>query len=446
MALIPNDIGIRMRLETEAQLVSPLRPAAGIPSDVLNLRIGERFSARIQEVLPDNTYKALVAGKSLTLSLPQGAQAGDTLELVVIDRSPKAVLAHLSPSTDTADTKTAHPYPFATLSRAGQLISTLLPAEGESAVPLSLNRGQSLIAQPAISGSPASVTLAPLLADAIKHSGMFYESQQAQWVTGQLSLEQLVKNPQAQHSDPATLMSAHALLNELDTVSSGAQESALAGRREAPASLLQAFLGRDGSVSTEAGNNAIGQDTRSSTGLNPLGNSNPASSSGSTSAASSANTTSAPGTTGASIPDDLKPIVQQQLEALATQRLAWHGEVWPNQHMQWEIDWQQRSEAGDDEDDKAWNTTLSLSTPRLGELHARLQLIQGGVRIVIATPTGASAADLREASPLLEQALGAVGVPLLGFSVKHDVPSMHHVDDADPAHTETGGRSVDEDL
>ena len=93
MALIPPDAGIRMRMQTEANLLQPVAPVHEIPADLPELRTGQAFSARIQEVLPDNTYRALVAGKQLTLQLPEGAKTGDLLELVVIDRSAKVVIA-----------------------------------------------------------------------------------------------------------------------------------------------------------------------------------------------------------------------------------------------------------------------------------------------------------------------------------------------------------------
>ena len=404
MALIPNDIGIRMRLQTEAQLVQPLRPVTEIPSDVLDLRVGERFSARIQEALPNNSYKALVAGKSLTLSLPEGAKAGDTLELVVIDRSPKVVVAHLTdaPAGDTA--KSA--YPFTTLSRAGQLISTLLPPEGETAAPAALNRGQALLSQPPLTGSQ----LAPALSDAVSQSGVFYESQQARWVNGQLPLEQLIKNPQAQHSNMAVLMAARGLPESTELLSGSVQESALAGRRESPPSLLQMILGREPGGTASSNPAATPNSILGSPLAPPAGDVKAASPPPANSAAPAGN----------AIPDDLRPVVQQQLDALATQRLAWHGEMWPNQHVQWEIDWPQHGANANDDDETTWGTTLKLTTPRLGEVQARLQLTPAGVRVSIATPIGATAADLREAAPLLEQSLAAANVPLIGFVVKHD--------------------------
>ena len=54
MVLIPNDVGVRMRMQTETTL-HPVAPVAGIPADLVDLQPGQAFSARIQEVLPQNT-------------------------------------------------------------------------------------------------------------------------------------------------------------------------------------------------------------------------------------------------------------------------------------------------------------------------------------------------------------------------------------------------------
>ena len=49
-----------------------------------------------------------------------------------------------------------------------------------------------------------------------------------------------------------------------------------------------------------------------------------------------------------------------------------------------------------------------------------LALVGSGIRITLATPYGASAADLRDGSPSLACALEAAGVHLLGLQVKHE--------------------------
>jgi hypothetical protein len=113
--------------------------------------------------------------------------------------------------------------------------------------------------------------------------------------------------------------------------------------------------------------------------------------------------------------------VQQQLEAASSNRVFWHGEVWPRQSMDWEIEWDGEREAdGSSDEESHWRTALSLTTPRLGRVDASLQLSAKGVSITLATPLGTSAADLRDASAELAAALAAAGVPLLGFKVKFE--------------------------
>lgn len=121
------------------------------------------------------------------------------------------------------------------------------------------------------------------------------------------------------------------------------------------------------------------------------------------------------------VPEELRPLVQQQLDAAATQRMAWHGEVWPGQPLDWQIEPDdRRPDAGPTEAERGWTTSLRLVTPRLGEIDARLSLTPQGARISIVTPVGASAADMLDAAPLLEKSMAAAGVPLLALQVRHD--------------------------
>ncbi len=374
MALIPPDAGIRMRLQTEPTQAQPVTPLPEIPADLPELSVGQAFTARIQQVLPQNTYKALVAGKFVTLQLPEGAKTGDTLELVVIDRTPRAVVAQLAGRPGAA-VPAGDAYPHATLSPAAQLIGKLLLPEGETPQPAALNRGQPLLSEPPLRGRD----LAPVLAKAIAESGVFYEAHQAQWVAGQRTIEQLLQEPQAQAA-PTGAPIKH---GEPAPAPENAARAAIE-RHVAPNALLQTFFGgveRD-EATTQAPSPA------------PLH----------------------------AVPEELRPIVQQQLDAVATLRLMWHGEAWPNQPMEWEIvrEDEQNTSAGAEEERASWRTTLRLDTPRLGHVDASLLLTADGVRMTIATPVGATAADLQEAAPQLAAALEAAGVPLLSFAVKHE--------------------------
>lgn len=422
MALIPPDVGIRMRMQTEANLLQPVTPAHETPSDLPDLQPGRTFTARIQEALPENTYRALVAGKSITLSLPEGAKTGDQMELVVVDRSAKSIIAR-QVQAEPAATQTggAQPYQFTRLSPAAQLIGQLLPAEGESAPPAQLNRGQPLMSEPPASRA-AAIQLAPTLAKAVSQSGLFYEAHQAQWVNGKLPLAQLLQEPQGQHSTTTAFQTAAQQPNQPNTTTLlppaatpaaaqnppqgespaeaaqfGRNPTAEASRLAAPAptqpnaaSLLQTHLGGNEKVGSDETATHAGQPTQTS--LQPQ-----------------------------KMPEELRPLVQQQLEAVATQRVFWHGEIWPQQSIDWEIEWERQGEDQTSADeDSLWRTALSLTTPRLGRVDATLQLTVAGVRVSLATSDDTSAVDLRNEGPKLADALATAGVPLLAFQVKHE--------------------------
>ncbi len=376
--LIPNDVGVRMRMQTEAAL-QPIAPVAEIPADLTDLRPGQAFSARIQEVLPENTYKALVAGRSLTLALPEGAKAGDTLELVVIDRTPRLVVAQIVNRNAPGDAA-ATAYEFTSLSPTARLIGALLARDGAAPPPAALTPGPALLAAASADTARLAADLAPQLAKAVSQSGLFYEAHQVQWVMGQRPLGDLLVEPQARHSAAETLATP---ARETGAAATHAAPTGRPAEAPGPMVLLQNLLGSD--------------EARQSAQLAALAN---------------------PAQT---VPEDLRPLVQQQLDAVATQRLAWHGEIWPGQSLRWQIEPdQQRSGDGQAEANGGWITSLRLVTPRLGEIDARLSLTPQGARIVIATPIDASAADLRNAAPLLEKSMATAGVPLLALQVKHD--------------------------
>lgn len=389
MVMIPTDVGVQVRSQTDAPL-HQLRPIAEIPSDLPDLNKGQVFRAYIQEALPENTFKALVAGRLLTLSLPEGAKTGDTLDLVVIDRTPRAIVAQIAEGRPAA---AGEPYQHATLSRTGQLIASLLAREGEPVMPATLTRGGSLLPHAPVSAAALAQSLPPKLALAVGTSGLFYESHQVQWALGQRPLASLLAEPQGQHSNLATL----AAFGAAGTAQEVAAKSALAVRHEAaaarsppaPASLLQALFGGE-----TAASGASAAESRLAAN---------------------------PATAALMIPDDLRPLVQQQLEAAATQRLAWHGEIWPKQGMEFEIERDARQSDGSTPDEAApWSANLRLTLPRLGTIDARLQLSGQTVQLVLNASSASTAADLDAAIPSLQQGLAVVGLTLLGIQTRHD--------------------------
>ncbi len=351
--MIPTDLAARLRILTES-LVNPVSPVHEISADLPELPVGQRFAARIESTLPDGTFRALVAGRSLTLALPQSAKPGDTLELVVTARTSRLILA------EGAGAASAENAASPTLSRAGQLISTLLAGEERAPQPATIARAAPLLSEPPLQAA----RLVPALQQAIVESGLFYEAHQAQWIAGRYPAAALAREPQARHA-----------------VTPRASQAA----------------------ATPAAAEAAGP-------LETLPNAAPASGRG-------------PASGAPVLPAELQALVQQQLDAAATQHIIWRGDIWPGQGLRWEIaaEERQRDETGEAPAEQ-WATKLGLTLPRLGAVDVALTLTQGKVSLAM-TANADSADTLRRGLGDLVDAFAAAGLPPLAAGVDTHEPA-----------------------
>lgn len=370
MVMIPTDVGLQVRTQTEAG-THPIRAIGDIPSDLPELQPGQFFRARIQEVLPENTYRAVVAGRLMTLSLPEGAKAGDTLELVMVSRSQRSILAQRSDGGGT----TMAPFENASLSRTGQLIASLLAADGESPPPASFARGAPVLTRVPANGAEIVRELPGSLARAVSESGMFYEAHQVQWALGQRPLTSLLLEPQGQLSQPSTFTQA---------ADGASKESVPAVRR----------------------------DTANSAPVTDAGQGRPALPAGLT----DADAPPAAETRPLVVPEELRTLVQQQLEAGASNRLIWMGDVWPDQAMEWEIH-REDSRGASADPVEVWQTRLRLDLPQLGVVDVRMQLGGGAVNLMISAASGTAGEQLQAALPALQDSFAAAGLNLSGAQV-----------------------------
>jgi hypothetical protein len=275
------------------------------------------------------------------------------------------------------------------------LIGQLLPLEGETPQPAALNRGQPLVAQAPSSG----VDLAPSLQKAVSQSGLFYEAHQAQWVAGDRLLTSLRAEPQGQLPAMPRQTPASSLAGPGNTTASESQGMIAGARPESAAQLRQTASGQAEQSGSAYSQNNSGAE-RASTGTSALSGSN----------------TSA-------IPDGIRPLVQQQLDAVATQRLAWSGEVWPGQTLDWTIERElieEREAAPESGDIQQWTTSLRLSMPRLGVVGATLQLSGDRLRLRVIASGDNVASDLRRQAPELAQALENAGLTLQTVDIRHE--------------------------
>ena len=368
MALIPPDAAVRLRLETDSSL-SPVAALRPLSTNLAELGKGQTFTARILQALPENSYRALVDGREITLSLPSAATAGESLELIVVERSPRMIIARavdsrVDPATQfdaTASTNTT------SLSQAGQMIGKLLLSSGEQPQPVTLNQGEPLLAQPLPQATDIAATLAPRLQQAAAQSGLFYEAHQALWLSGQHTTEALMEEPQARH----------AVIHGKD----------IAAKMAPP-------MGDRNTVDIHTTNRSAStrDDVSATTANHDLMQ---------------------------TIPGELRPLVQQQLDAAATQRVNWQGEVWPGQSMQWQISRDAPDQAAAINDtEQHWNTSLALTTPRLGRVEATLGIAGNSVRIKLAADSVASVTALSGHLTSLISALEAAGLNPVGLQVQ----------------------------
>ena len=380
--MIPNDLASRLSILTE-KAVQPLNAVQEIASDLPAFSKGQRFTAKLEAALPDGTFRAVVAGRTVTLSLPQAAKAGDALDLVVVDRTPRLIVATQADPARFAGTAPAVENQGASLSQAARLIASLFAGE---AAPDAGPAGRPNIAlaasptEPLLPTAPQdSAKLAAALRSAVADSGTFYEAHQARWVRGELPTEALLQQPQGRHSP---LLQARPADASGPPANQPQGMAAPAGRSDG--ATPQTISGAPASTAAERATLAAATSV---------------------------------------LPSDLAPVIRQQLETLNAQAFSWHGQAWPGQDVEWVI--AEEEPGGDrtgDGGQASWTTSLRLTLPRLGEVSASLRLAASGISVLVQAESPPGAAELRAAHPLLAASLSAAGLRLLTLGVERGEP------------------------
>ncbi|WP_050476044.1 flagellar hook-length control protein FliK [Herbaspirillum rhizosphaerae] len=120
----------------------------------------------------------------------------------------------------------------------------------------------------------------------------------------------------------------------------------------------------------------------------------------------------------------LGQIVNLQLNALEQQRLVWHGEVWPGQHMEWEIGQDSSDTPQQNEQDggptPSWHSVVRFNFAHLGSVSASIRLIGQQIHMQVRTDSDVTAAALRANGSMLSDAMAAAGSSLDSLIVKQD--------------------------
>ncbi|WP_034293282.1 flagellar hook-length control protein FliK [Herbaspirillum sp. RV1423] len=120
----------------------------------------------------------------------------------------------------------------------------------------------------------------------------------------------------------------------------------------------------------------------------------------------------------------LGQLINLQLNALEQQRIVWHGEVWPGQQMEWEInrDAPDTPNHGDQENESvpSWHSVVRFNFEHLGAVSASIRLIGQQIHMQVRTNSDVTAAALRANGSMLSEAMAAAGSSLDSLIVKRD--------------------------
>jgi hypothetical protein len=247
------------------------------------------------------------------------------------------------------------------VSDTGRWLSGFVGAAAEQAPA----QGTAQILGTLLAGPPGDASLVGrMLRQGLQESGLFYESHLTRWFGGDYSLEDILREPQGRLS-PFRQPSGGVVAEEVATP---------AGLRPGSPEMLEAALKKMGA--------AAERDFVADRGV--------------------------------------LPVVREQLTALQSGQVAFNGELFPGQSMEWSVRERdsRRNSAGERE--HTWDTSLRLNLPRLGTVEARLTLDGSRVSIDVRADDAGTAVMLDNARPGLAEQLEAAGLVPGEIGVRHD--------------------------
>ena len=334
--------------------------AVKLSPDDIRLTVGEKVQATVTNQLPNGRFAVLIKDHLLDLNLPRNTQPGEKLDLTVIAKSPNLTfsLASQQPSLPQA--------PNVELSKGAALLNEVLSksADGKAAV---LQQ-----ALPLFAGKPDTTQLAGQLAGRLAESGLFYESHQAEWVTGQRPLQTLLREPQA-------------------TFHLANSNPALGEDNKAAESDLRQLV--DKNVKTVL-NTEIAQQSvlKKADDISPE--------------------------------QAMRQLVRQQVDLLEQRPLVWQGNAWPGQPLKWELELQNEQESAAElsAEQRQWQTKLDLTLPKLGAVGVVATMVQGQFSLRFNAVDQQTVALLKQHQADLLQRFEAAGLNLVQSQVDHEDP------------------------
>jgi hypothetical protein len=316
--------------------------------------LGQKVQGTVQAQVAPNIFRVQVANQLLQMQLPAFIRSGDIITLQVASLQPRLTFS-LAASSNPVSTPES-------LSATSRLLSSL------SQQPLERSYVRPIQSAPLWTGAqalPDTAQLAGKLHDALSHSGLFYESHQAQWIAGTRPTTQLLLEPQNQLTPkPQNVLQQNTNARSADTASNA-------------------------TLSTQV--------TQTGTEQRPV----------------------AP-----NIPEHLQTLVQQQLGALETHQVLWQGQVWQGQEMRWEVSEETPHRNSQGVEEGQWNTQIHLDLPNLGGVSARLSFNGNALNLSLDVSDAQTRDKLGSASSQLVAALSERGIPVTHTQITQTLPAQ----------------------
>ncbi|GAB5604704.1 flagellar hook-length control protein FliK [Sideroxyarcus sp. TK5] len=344
--MLPADLlaATLSRIATTDKPLITATPDKQAQQNALKLEVGQQVQATVQAKVAADMFQVKVASQTVQMQLPAFVKPGDMIGLQVVSLQPRLTFSFAA-STNP-------------LSTSEQLGSTARLLSSLSQQPIRQDYVPPTRREPLWIGeraAPDTSQLAGRLHQSLSHSGLFYESHQAQWIAGTRSTPQLMLEPHNQLRP--------------DTAQIAAKQPAL-------------LPPESRSIMVPATPTAL------QAGAEP----NPRM---------------------PAIPEHLQPLVQQQLQALENKQVVWIGQAWQGQDMRWEVREEDARSGNNGEDGKQWVTELHLDLPRLGGVTARLSMNGNAVSLKFEVTDDRTARTMEAATEQLVTSLAAHGVPVL---------------------------------
>lgn len=114
-------------------------------------------------------------------------------------------------------------------------------------------------------------------------------------------------------------------------------------------------------------------------------------------------------------------MVAQQLQVLEQQRVVWHGEVWPGQTMQWQVNEQENSPQSAEEPVlNSLQSDLTLHLPQLGDVTVNITMVNGRFTVRVQPADSQTLKIMQSSRSQLAMSLQSAGLKLDSLQIARD--------------------------